>query len=93
MTFLLLRSNVFIKNARKIVKKQPLLAQNIQNTLILLSSDPFQSQLKTHKLKGELKDSYACSVTYDLRIIFKFVEYEQKQAIFLQTIGNHDEVY
>ncbi len=93
MTFVLLRSNVFIKNPRKIVKKQPSLAQNIQNTLILLCTDPFQSPLKTHKLKGELKDSYACSVSYDLRIVFKFIEYEQKQAIFLETIGNHDEVY
>lgn len=93
MTFVLLRSNVFVKNARKILKKQPSLAQNIQNTLTLLCTDPFQPQLKTHKLKGELKDSYACSVGYDLRIIFKFVEYEQKQAILLETIGNHDEVY
>ena len=93
MNFVLLRSNVFIKNARKIVKKQPALAQNIQETLALLSVDPFQPRLRTHKLKGELKDSYACSAGYDLRIIFKFVEYEQKQAILLESMGTHDEVY
>lgn len=73
MKYVLLRSNAFVRNTRKVVKKQPRLAQNIQNTLELLCSDPFQIQLKTHKLKGELKDSYACSVGYDLRIIFKFV--------------------
>ena len=61
MNFVLLRSNVFIKNAKKIVKKQPSLAQDIQETLALLSVDPFQPRLRTHKLKGELKDSYACS--------------------------------
>jgi mRNA-degrading endonuclease YafQ of YafQ-DinJ toxin-antitoxin module len=32
-------------------------------------------------------------VGYDLRIVFKFVEYEQKQAILLESIGTHDEVY
>lgn len=59
----------------------------------MLGTEPFQARLKTHKLKGELKDSYACSAGYDLRIIFKFVEYEQKQAILLESIGTHDEVY
>ena len=93
MNFVLLRSSAFVRNARKIVKKQPQLAQNIQNTLELLCSDPFQTRLRSHKLKGELKDSYACSAGYDLRIIFKFVEYEQSQAILLESIGTHDEVY
>jgi addiction module RelE/StbE family toxin len=93
VNFVLLRSNIFIRNARKIVKKQPFLAQNIRETLDLLCVDPFQPRLRTHKLKGELKDSYACSVGYDLRIVFKFVVYEQKQAILLESIGTHDEVY
>jgi addiction module RelE/StbE family toxin len=93
MKFVLLRSSAFVRNARKIVKKQPQLAQNIQETLELLCIDPFQTRLRTHKLKGELKDSYACSAGYDLRIIFKFVEYNQSQAILLESIGTHDEVY
>jgi addiction module RelE/StbE family toxin len=93
VNFVLLRSNIFIRNARKILKKQAFLVQNIPETLALLSVDPFQARLRTHKLKGELKDSYACSVGYDLRIVFKFVEYEQKQAILLESIGTHDEVY
>ncbi len=93
MNFVLLRSSAFVRNTRKIVKKQPQLAQNIQETLSLLCIDPFQRQLRTHKLKGELKDSYACSAGYDLRIIFKFVEYDQSPAILLESIGTHDEVY
>ena len=93
MKFILLRSSVFVRNARKIVKKQPQIAKNIQNTLEILCNDPFQAKLRTHKLKGELKNSYACSAGYDMRIIFKFVEYEQKQAILLESIGTHDEVY
>ena len=62
------------------------------NALDLLCTDLFQPLLRTHKLKGELKDFYACSAGCDLRIIFKFVQYEQTQAIILQSIGTHDEV-
>jgi mRNA-degrading endonuclease YafQ of YafQ-DinJ toxin-antitoxin module len=54
VTFVLLRSSAFIRSSRKILKKQPQTAQNIQNTLELLSTDPFDPQLRTHKLKGEL---------------------------------------
>jgi mRNA interferase YafQ len=93
VSFVLLRSNVFIRNARKVVKKQPSLAQNIQDTLELLQIDPFEPRLRTHKLKGELKESYACSAGYDLRIIFKFVDHENQQAILLESVGTHDEVY
>jgi len=48
--------------------------------------------LKTHKLKGELAGSWACSAGYDLRIVFEFVQHEGNEAILLQTIGTHDEV-
>ena len=93
MSFVLLRSSAFVRQARKTIKKQPNIAQNLQKTLTLLTTDPFHPQLKTHKLKGDLKDSYACSAGYDLRIIFKFVEYEETQAILLESMGTHDEVY
>ena len=93
MSLTLLRSNAFVRSARKIVKKQPELAHNIQETLSALSDDPFQSKLRSHKLKGNLKESYACSAGYDLRIVFKLVQYEQQQAILLESIGSHDEVY
>jgi len=32
-------------------------------------------------------------VGYDLRIIFRFVEYEKAEAVLLETIGTHEEVY
>lgn len=75
MNYVLFRSSAFIRAARKILKRQPELAENVQNTLELLSTDPFYPRLKTHKLKGDLQDSWACSVGYDLRIIFRFVEH------------------
>lgn len=93
MKFVLLRSNTFVRAARKMLKKHPELAPNIQNTLELLSAEPFHPRLRTHKLKGEFQDSWSCSSGYDLRIIFKFAEHEGLQAILLESIGTHDEVY
>ncbi len=93
MTYILLRSSAFVREAKKLVKKQPQTAKNIQSTLELLCIEPFHPRLRTHKLKGDLKDSWACSAGYDLRIIFKFVDYENTQAILLESIGSHDEVY
>jgi mRNA interferase YafQ len=60
-----------------------------------LINEPFAPQLETHKLKGKLSGAWACSVGYDLRIVFDFVKSEGKQEedIFLMDLGTHDEVY
>jgi mRNA-degrading endonuclease YafQ of YafQ-DinJ toxin-antitoxin module len=62
-------------------------------TLELLAEDAFHPQLKTHKLKGKLAGSWACSAGYDLRIIFQFVKHHGAEAILLEAIGTHEEVY
>ena len=93
MKRLLLRSHSFIRVARRTIKKYPHSAKDIQDTLKMLSEDAFQPLLKTHKLKGDLKGSWACSVDYELRIIFKFAQYKDSEAILLETIGTHEEVY
>ena len=82
----LIRSSSFVRAARKYIKKHPQLAEEIFFTLEQLSKDAF-------KLKGRLQDSWACSGGFDLRIIFTFVEHENNDAILLQTIGTHEEVY
>jgi mRNA-degrading endonuclease YafQ of YafQ-DinJ toxin-antitoxin module len=35
----------------------------------------------------------AVQAGYDLRLVFTFVEYEGKEAILLQAVGTHEEVY
>ena len=60
---------------------------------MLLAEDAFHPQLQTHKLRGKLRGSWACSAGYDLRIVFRFVEHEGTEAILLETVGTHDEVY
>ena len=93
MKRVLLKSGAFIRTARRLVKKNPRMVDSILEVLNSLKSDAFDAPLKTHKLKGELAGSWACSAGYDLRIVFEFVEHEGAEAILLQSIGTHDEVY
>lgn len=89
----LLPSPSFLRAARRTLKKQPQAAAVIQGTLELLSEDAFHPQLRTHKLKGKLEGSWACSAGYDLRILFSFVQLEDTEALLLESIGTHEEVY
>ena len=76
MRRLLLQSAAFVRAARRLVKKHPDVGASFVATLELLAEDAFHSSLKTHKLKGELEGSWACSTGYDLRIVFEFVQHE-----------------
>ena len=89
----LIRSSAFVRAAKREVKKHPNVADTLQSILELLAEDAFHPRLKTHKLKGDLVGSWACSVGYDLRITFEFVQHEGGEAVLLQTVGTHDEVY
>lgn len=89
----LLRSSAFIRASKRFVKRHPEAAAEISSALKLLAEDAFHPALKTHKLKGELKGSWACVASYDLRIVFKFVPYKGVEAVLLETVGTHDEVY
>jgi mRNA interferase YafQ len=73
--------------------RKPLRTANLQAALESLAADAFHPALKTHKLKGELVGSWACSAGRDLRIVFEFVQHDGAEAILLQTVGTHDEVY
>ncbi|MBF0520854.1 MAG: type II toxin-antitoxin system YafQ family toxin [Nitrospirae bacterium] len=54
-----------------------------------ITSDPFDASLKTHALSANLNGKYACSVTHDIRIIFKLTQ----DTVHLLNIGSHDEIY
>ena len=69
------------------------LALDIKAALEILAEDAFDPRLRTNKLKGKLEGSWACSAGYDLRILFSFVDHEDAEAILLETVGSHDEVY
>ncbi len=90
----LIWSKTFSRALKRTIKKHPAFIKNVEQTLKLLAADPFSPQLETHKLKGKLEGSWACSAGFDLRIVFDFVKGEGKdEDIFLMGIGTHDEVY
>ena len=88
-------SNAFARSFKRWMRKRPDLHNDIAEALRLLVVNPFAPQLETHKLKGKLSGSWACSAGYDLRIVFDFVKAEKdtEDDIFLLAIGTHDEVY
>ena len=66
-------SSPFKKSFKKATQNNPILKNKILITMELLQQDPFIPKLKTHKLKGILEGNWACTVDYDLRILFDFV--------------------
>jgi mRNA interferase YafQ len=88
-------SSSFKRAFKAIVKRQPDLKNKIEAKLRLLSADPFDPTLRTHKLKGKLSEAWSCSVEYDCRIVFRFEQNPEtlEEEINLIDIGSHDEVY
>ncbi|MFB2891484.1 type II toxin-antitoxin system YafQ family toxin [Aerosakkonemataceae cyanobacterium BLCC-F50] len=83
-----------IRNFKSLVRRNPQLRLLIEETLRILASDPFSPTLRTHKLQGDLSNVWSCSIDYNYRILFKFVEdSDGENAILLIKIGDHDEVY
>lgn len=82
-----------MRAARKTIKKNPRLVGDLAATLEALEQDAFHPSLRTHKLKGKLKGTWACSAGYDLRVLFRFVTHHEAETILLLTVGGHDEVY
>ena len=93
MKRLLLPTKAFVRSAKKLTRKNPGAAEDLRVTLELLAEDAFDPTLKTHKLKGNLAGSWACSGGYDLRVVFQFVKHKGADAILLEAVGTHDEVY
>jgi mRNA interferase YafQ len=90
---LLLPTKAFVRSAKRLARRNPERAEDLRVTLELLSEDALAPRLKTHKLKGNLAGSWACSAGYDLRIVFQFVKHKGSEAILLEAVGSHDEVY
>lgn len=84
--------NSFIKAFTRKTKSNVVIKSKIIDSLQLLEENPFNPKLRTHKLQGILKGLYACTVDYDLRIVFSIND-ESPLSIVLIDIGTHDEVY
>ena len=84
-----------LRSFKRLIRKNPNLRLLIERTLQQLAEDPFHSTLCTHKLKGDLFNVWSCSIDYNYRILFEFVENpeDEEEAILLLNLGSHDEVY
>lgn len=91
----LVLASSFKRAFKKLIRRQPELQELIEARLALLAADAFEPILQTHKLKGKLAGVWACSVEYDCRIVFTFVENLEsgEEEILLIDIGSHDNVY
>jgi addiction module RelE/StbE family toxin len=77
-------SSKFAKEYKKLSYKVKLSAEKREK---IFRKDPFDPQLKTHKLTGKLKDYHAFSIDYQYRIIFEFVE---KDTVWFYSVGTHE---
>ena len=80
----------FKKSLKKRLGKSDELTDKFKSKIKLFEEDPFNPILRTHKLSGILKEYWAFSIDYNLRVIFKFID--SKTALLID-IGTHDEVY
>lgn len=62
----------------------------ISRRMKLFLEEPFDPQLRTHKLSGKLKGTWGFSINDDYRVLFEFLD---KDKVMLIDFGTHDEVY
>ena len=82
-------SDSFMRDLQKFLRHHRDLSIVVEKVFDLLENDIRSSTLHTHKLHGNLSNSYACKINYQYRTIFSFDE----KNVYLKSIGSHDEVY
>jgi mRNA interferase YafQ len=85
----------FKRALKQLIHNNNRLEIKIFETLDVLSENPFDPRLRTHKLSGKLEGFWACSIDTTYRIIFSFDDstLTGERSIVLVDIGTHDEVY
>lgn len=73
----------FLKSARKLQKS---VLARAKTRDILFRKNPFDPQLRAHKLYGSLDGFYAYSVDHRYRIIFAF---QDDETVIYHEIGTH----
>ena len=74
---------------RKYTTLPATLKAEIRERIDLFRNTKNHQMLQVHKLHGSLKEQYAFSVNYKVRIVFWYTKTQPKEAILL-SIGDHD---
>jgi len=77
-------SRKFSNEYKRLPFKVKLLAEKKEE---IFRRNPFEPQLKTHKLSGRLKDYYSFSIDYQYRIVFEF---ENNDTVWFHSVGTHE---
>lgn len=78
-------SSKFAREYKKLPKDIKILAEE-QETIF--RKDPYDTRLKTHKLKGKFDGFLSFSISYKYRIIFEFAK--DRKTVYFHTVGDHD---
>ncbi len=78
-------STKFAREYKKLPQKIKLIAEKRE---VIFRQNPFDPQLKSHKLHGKLKEFWSFSIDGNYRIIFEFNK--DKGQIYFHSVGNHD---
>ena len=78
---------------KKLIKNNVQINKLIANALFMLSGNPFDQSLKTHKINSSrFGKVYSSRVNGDIRILWSMTT-SGEAVILCLTIGGHDRVY
>jgi addiction module RelE/StbE family toxin len=83
-------SRDFIKQYKLLSKRNPNLVKKLEKLTEIFINNPKHPILKTHSLSGKLQGKYAFWISWDLRVVFEWLD--NKSVRFL-VLGTHDKVY
>ena len=75
------------------LKSHPDAADAVAAALDALAADAHAPHLRTHKLRGQLAGQWACTVSFDCRIVFRIETTADGEEVVLLAVGTHDDVY
>lgn len=73
----------FLKAYKKLPRDIKIMAEKGEK---IFRENPFHPSLKTHKLKGRLREFWSLSIGFKYRIIFEFAD---DDLVYFHLVGNH----
>lgn len=84
----------FSSTFNKQLKKAPLKIRiAFKKRVELFLIDPFNSQLKNHKLTGKLKNYTSINITGDWRALYSKNEINKENVVIFEALGTHSQLY
>ena len=84
MILIIQKTPRFNRTYRKLSEQQK---RDFKKAVRLFLLDPFDRKIKTHKLRGQLKNFWSFSINFSDRVLFQFLG---ERAVMLYDIGDHD---